>query len=1080
MSPFTAVGPRPERRRWIAAALTLLLVACGLLGASAAEPGDPPQVLVSDSSDRSSPRPLDGATLGSGGAHVFVAERADIEKVSFWLDDPTRKKKARKVETNAPWDFAGSAKDDAALPWDPGSVSAGTHTVTVLVALSDGTTALVHSTFTTGAVTPALAASPAVLQLVTEADGPPLTRAVELTSAPGTADVTARSDAPWLTVAPAQGTTPRPLELAVDPAGLAPGTHSATVTLTADGCTPASVRLNLSVLAAPGEYGLLLSPHADRSAAVPLAGATVSGPVRIFTGPDDGVSAVAFYVDDPARARSPYRSERTAPFDLAGGSTGQADAFDTTKLTDGSHTVTAVLTLAAGGTVVVDSPFHVANAPGPALALDPATLSVAATAGSAPVTRTVSVSSGSSPAPVTLTADAPWVSVTAAAGTTPTSATVTLDPAGLAPGTHTAVVTASSPGLPSVSLPVTLTVSEDVPPPPPPTHTLALSAAPDRSDPSPLDGAEVRGDVHVFVTPEAGLSKVEFFVDDPELRRKPYKSEGNAPWDLAGSAANGDALPYDTWALPDGTHTVTARLTSTSGARSTVTAAFTVLNGVPVLSAHPRRLTVELAPGESARSDVAVRMSDRSAVPVTATTDVPWLTASPATTTTPGVLAVVVDSAGLAVGTHTGAVTLAAPGQDAVVVPVELRLEWPPPDQVHLSWTADPATTLTVTWRTTSPGTPWVEYAPAGSGGPWTLAEASPRASGTSGQLWSSTLTGLAPGESYEYRVVQPQTASRTWTARTVDPAAETRAVYFADTGIDGRKDGLTVATGRSVELLTDLHPDVLLAGGDYAYFNTDTRFPTLDDAIDAWFNQMEPAAAQSPLMPTYGNHEVLLGEGFEPWAARFPTPEGWNERRSYSFDVGPFHFISLHAVHNTGKLPTAEITWLEADIAAAKQAGRPWIVPFTHVSAFAAGSVHPSNLALRDQLGRVFERHGIRLVLQSHDQAYQRTWPLTGVGSAGGFTATTTDLTCAAPGDGVVWMTVSPAGKLSNRSRDFSPYAETPAPFWSAVRDNTRHHLAELTASAAGDLEVEVLGYHAAGEVKVVDAVTIAREACG
>lgn len=238
--------------------------------------------------------------------------------------------------------------------------------------------------------------------------------------------------------------------------------------------------------------------------------------------------------------------------------------------------------------------------------------------------------------------------------------------------------------------------------------------------------------------------------------------------------------------------------------------------------------------------------------------------------------------------------------------------------------------------------------------------------------------------------MVQPETSSRTWTAHTVAPDAETRAVYFADTGIDGRKDGLTVATGRSVELLTELHPDVLLAGGDYAYFNTDTRFPTLEDAIDAWFDQLEPAAAQSPLMPTYGNHEVLLGEGFAPWAARFPTPEGWNERRSYSFDVGPFHFISLHAVHNTAALPSAEIAWLEADIVAAKQAGRPWIVPFTHVSAFAAGSVHPSNLALRDQLGRVLERHGIRLVLQAHDQAYQRTWPLTGVGGGGGITATT------------------------------------------------------------------------------------------
>ncbi len=496
-----------------------------------------------------------------------------------------------------------------------------------------------------------------------------------------------------------------------------------------------------------------------------------------------------------------------------------------------------------------------------------------------------------------------------------------------------------------------------------------------------------------------------------------------------------------------------------------------------MLTAAPRALALTLAPGESATSELAVQMSDRSAVPVTVTTDQPWLTATPSTTT-PATVTLSVAGDGLAAGTHTGSVTVHAAGQEPVVVPVTLTVEWPAPDQVHLSWTEDAATTLTVAWRTRVPGTPWVEYAPTGSVEEWARAEATPRASGTTGQLWTATLRDLTPGTSYDYRVVQPGAQSPTWTTRTVDPAAETSAVYFADTGIAGRTDGLTVATGRTVELLTELSPDVLLAGGDYAYFNTDTRFATLDDAIDAWFHQLEPAAARAPLMPTYGNHEVLLGEGYEPWAARFPTPEGWDGRRSYSFDVGPFHFISVHAVHNTHALPAAQLAWLEADIVAAKAAGRPWIIPFTHVSAFAAGSVHPSNLGLRMQLGPVFERHGIRLVLQSHDQAYQRTWPLTGAG--GTIVPTTTDLTCAAPGEGVVWMTVSPAGKLSNRSCDFSPYAEDPPPPWSAVRDNTRHHIAELTAAADGDLRVEVLGYHGEGEVSVVDSVVIAQEACG
>src|SRR5690625_4299507 len=97
-----------------------------------------------------------------------------------------------------------------------------------------------------------------------------------------------------------------------------------------------------------GEYDLLVSPRADRSGAVPLAGATVNGQIRVFTGPDDGVTAVSFWIDDPGRTRSPYRTEGTAPFDLAGGSAASATGYDPRKLADGEHTVTAALTLAAG------------------------------------------------------------------------------------------------------------------------------------------------------------------------------------------------------------------------------------------------------------------------------------------------------------------------------------------------------------------------------------------------------------------------------------------------------------------------------------------------------------------------------------------------------------------------------------------------------------------------------------------------------------------------------------------------------------------------------------------------------------
>jgi hypothetical protein len=46
-----------------------------------------------------------------------------------------------------------------------------------------------------------------------------------------------------------------------------------------------------------------------------------------------------------------------------------------------------------------------------------------------------------------------------------------------------------------------------------------------------------------------------------------------------------------------------------------------------------------------------------------------------------------------------------------------------------------------------------------------------------------------------------------------------------------------------------------------------------------------------APFMTTYGNHEVLLGEGFDDWHDRFPQPDesGLQGGRFYSFTL-PMH----------------------------------------------------------------------------------------------------------------------------------------------------------------------------------------------
>lgn len=307
------------------------------------------------------------------------------------------------------------------------------------------------------------------------------------------------------------------------------------------------------------------------------------------------------------------------------------------------------------------------------------------------------------------------------------------------------------------------------------------------------------------------------------------------------------------------------------------------------------------------------------------------------------------------------------------------------PDQIHLAWVNDPATTLTVVWRTYSTSTPsTVEYRAVGETS-WKTATGALRPSGTTGTLHEVTLTSLKPSTEYEYRVRGDNSiwsdVYQTRTAPTLGPA-DFSAIYFADTGLIGRADGLTDGTQQIINEIDKLDPLLLLGGGDYAYYNTDKRFGTLENTIDEWFNQWQPVLSESPIMPTYGNHEIRLEEKFQNWANRFPTPNGFDNRRNYSFDVGDVHFVSILSQEEQKGLSTGQLNWIEQDILAAQSRGQRWIIPYMHAGPFGDGKNHPSNRAVRAQLGPLFEKLDVDLVIYSHDQAYERTYPLINVPS--------------------------------------------------------------------------------------------------
>jgi hypothetical protein len=156
--------PRPHHRRafyFLLAVGTVVALLVPLV--TQAANSAPFALMASTHSDRSSAVALSGANL-SGNTYVFLTPTAGVSKASFWLDNPAATGTPGHVEGSAPLDFAGTASDGKAKPWDTTTVAAGEHSITVVVQ-TPSDTITITSAFSVGgasSATPSPASTPAV------------------------------------------------------------------------------------------------------------------------------------------------------------------------------------------------------------------------------------------------------------------------------------------------------------------------------------------------------------------------------------------------------------------------------------------------------------------------------------------------------------------------------------------------------------------------------------------------------------------------------------------------------------------------------------------------------------------------------------------------------------------------------------------------------------------------------------------------------------------------------------------------------------------------------------------------------
>ena len=475
------------------------------------------------------------------------------------------------------------------------------------------------------------------------------------------------------------------------------------------------------------------------------AGFVTSGPTAALTG-DNGL-AIGFYADSGfgrTLSADPSYTERVNVSPTSDMEFVAEDALPLRGDTPAARVSTGANTPWLMATVVFKTGVAAPPAP-PVLSTSPASLAFTGTAGgSSPAAKTVTVSNtGGGSMNWTAADGASWLSLSPASGTNGGTVTVTPSITGLAAGTYTTDVVVTAPGVTGSprTIPVTLTLDPPTPP--------ALSVSPAALSFSAVAGGPSPAAKTLSVSNTGGGS-----LD--------WTASESASW-LAVSPASGTnagtvTVTPSISGLTAGTYTadITLAAAGATGSPKTVTVTLTVDPPTPpALSVSPAALSFSAVAGGSnpAAKTLSVSNTGGGSLDWTASEGASWLTLSPASGTNAGTVTVTPSITGLAAGTYTEDITLAAAGATGSPKTVTVTLTVDPPPPPVLSVT--PATlAFTATVGGTDPAAKTVAVSNTGSGSmSWTASEnatwlsVSPGSGTNAGTVTATpTIAGLAVG----------------------------------------------------------------------------------------------------------------------------------------------------------------------------------------------------------------------------------------------------------------------------------------------------------------------------------------------
>ncbi|SNX53726.1 fibronectin type III domain-containing protein [Thermoanaerobacterium sp. RBIITD] len=309
------------------------------------------------------------------------------------------------------------------------------------------------------------------------------------------------------------------------------------------------------------------------------------------------------------------------------------------------------------------------------------------------------------------------------------------------------------------------------------------------------------------------------------------------------------------------------------------------------------------------------------------------------------------------------------------------------PDHITLTWTQDPMTTQTITWRTdTTVNSGKVQYGKDSAlKDAKTVDEKARKFTSDLGDMniHSVTLTELEPGTKYYYKVGDGTNWSdiHTFTTEAKDTNSF-KFLIFGDSQSGVATDPQYGPWKTTIQNSFKANPDakffvnvgdLVEIGQMYAHWNN-------------WFDAAKGVIDTIPEMPVQGNHETYQSKNYDSakpkdFVNQFVVPQNGPDSlkgQTYSFDYGNAHIVMLDSQEDeeepvAGDILEAQKVWLDKDLSSTN---KTWKIVFFHKTPYYNKATR-SNEQIKAAFQPIFDKYHVDIVFNGHDHGYSRTYPI-------------------------------------------------------------------------------------------------------